>query len=62
MDEVNCKWESWAVHDKDENAKVEDIVTVLKKWPSANTKRCKYGVDTLHVLLPEIIGSEKQDV
>ena len=62
VDEANCKWESWAVHDKDGDAKFEDIVKGLKKWPSANTKWCRYGLDPLHVLLPVIIESEQQDV
>ena len=58
VDEKNCKYSTWAKHDKDK--KCDEILELLQKWPPASHKRCKYGVDTLHTLLPDIVQSEQK--
>ena len=58
VDERNCKYTTWAKHDR--GKKCDEILELLNKWPPANSKRCKYGVDTLHTLLPDIVQSEQK--
>ena len=58
VDEKKCKFTSWAKHDRDK--KSDEIVELLQRWPPANPNHCKYGVDTLHTLLPDIVKSEQK--
>ena len=60
VDEQNKKYESWGIHDKDDDARCDEIFQLLQKWTSASSKRCKYGIDTLNILLPDIIEKERQ--
>ena len=58
VDENNCKYTSWAKHDKDKRC--EEIQHLVERWPEANPKRCKYGIYSLNTILPEIVLSEQQ--
>ena len=58
VDEINCKFTSWAKHDKDKRC--EEILQLAERWPEANTKRCKYGIDSLHAVLPDIVLHEQK--
>ena len=44
----------------DENC--SEIHNLIQKWPAAKYKKCKYGIDTLHDLLPSVIRTLKEDI
>ena len=58
VDEHKFKYSVWAIHDSDKES--AEVYSLLKKWPSADPKRCKYGVDTLHKMLPDIVKNQQQ--
>ena len=60
VDELNMKYESWAIHDKEQNERCAEIYNLLHKWPRANSSKCKYGYETLSVILPEIVEHQRQ--
>ena len=55
VDEKKKRYTSWAIHDRYESTQCQAIYDQLKKWPAANTDKCKYGVETLIMLLPDIV-------
>ena len=60
VDEKNRKYDTWAINDRDK--KCDEIYEVLQRWPSAKPDRCRYGVDTLNLLLPDILQRERNDI
>ena len=60
VDEQQCKYQSYALHDRLEDKVCSEIYELLQKWPSANSSKCRYGVDCLHTLLPEIVMKQRQ--
>ena len=60
VDEHKFKYSVWAIHDSDKES--AEIYSLLKKWPYADPKRCKYGVDTLHKMLPDIVKNQQQQL
>ena len=59
LDEVNERYENWGIHDMDE--KWGEIQHLLQKWPPAKSQECKYGVNTLHYILPGIIEQHRNN-
>ena len=60
VDEEKKRFESWAIYDKEEVRQCKEIYELLQRWPHAKTKNCKYGVDSLHAVLPDIVKSERE--
>ena len=61
VDEINMKYNSWAVHDRNSDEELSEIYNLVHKWPRANPKKCRYGVDTLDIILPDIVAHQKQE-
>ena len=38
-----------------------EIYANIKKWPPAKVSKCKYGIDTLDFILPDILDRHRQD-
>ena len=60
VDEEKCRYQTYAMHDKDDDKVCKEIYEVLGRWPSANPKNCSYGIDCLHKLLPRIVEAESK--
>ena len=54
-DELNKRYETWALHDSKLDEKCEEIIHLTQRWPSASPKHCRDGIDMLHQLLSSII-------
>ena len=61
VDEINMKYNSWAIHDRSSDEELSEIYNLVHKWPRANSKKCKYGVDTLDIILPDILAHQRQE-
>ena len=57
VDERKMRYESWAIHDKEENELCAEVHHLLHKWPRANRSKCKYGYETLDIVLTDILDS-----
>ena len=60
VDENKRRYESHAIYDRKDSKKINAIYELLQRWPSAKPDKCRYGVDTLRLLLPDIIEHERQ--
>ena len=60
VDESRKRYESHAIYDRKDCKKINEMYELLQRWPSAKTENCRYGVDTLRLLLPDIIDHERQ--
>ena len=58
VDEVKMKYQAYAIHDKERNRDCQRIFNLLQQWPDAIHSKCQYGVDTLRVMLPDIVLGE----
>ena len=58
VDEKNKQYFSWGIIDT--QAEFLDICELLNRWPAAKSKKCTYGVECLHKLLPDIVGSMRK--
>ena len=54
-DITNRTYNTWAVHDRQHDALCEEIIQLIQRWPSANSKHCKDGIDTISMILPDIV-------
>ena len=61
VDEINMKYNSWAIHDRSSDEELSAIYNLVHKWPRANSKKCRYGVDTLDIILPDILAHQRQE-
>ena len=59
IDEINQKWESWAIHNREEDKYVDEVMNLIHKWPPAIPSKCEYGVETLDTMLPEIVSQSR---
>ena len=60
VDEQKCRYATWAIHDQADDKKCEEMYQLIHKWPSANVKKCEYGVKTLNDFLTEVLEAERK--
>ena len=58
VDEKEKRYQSYAMHDKDDDKICAEIFELLHRWPSAKSKNCEYGIWCLNTLLPDIVEAE----
>ena len=54
-DVLNKTYNTWAIHDKEQDERCEEIIQLITRWPSACPKQCKDGIDMINQILPDIV-------
>ena len=61
MDEDQEHYWIYPLYDRPNDQKIDDICTLLDKWPHAKEEKCEYGVKCLKDMLPHFVKSELED-
>ena len=61
IDEINKRYETWAIHDRISDKKCEKVFQLIHQWPAARPQKCQYGVDTLELILPDVMEQQRNN-
>ena len=61
VDEIDMRYNTYAIHDRNCDEECGELYYLVHKWPRANPKKCRYGVDTLDIMLPDIVAQLRKE-
>ena len=55
------RYNTYGIHERICDEECGELYHLIHKWPRATPKKCRYGVDTLDILLPDIVEKLRQE-